>query len=99
MWRKTTTAVKQQFGDVHTKLMKKNYEAVPQWWFHAIWILTLALSLFTCEGFDKQFQLPWWGLLLACAMAFFFTLPVGVIQATTNLVFPNPNPDYKQLMK
>ncbi|ESR65875.1 hypothetical protein CICLE_v10007550mg [Citrus x clementina] len=85
MWRKTTAAVKQQFGDVHTRLMKKNYESVPQWWFHAILILTFALSLFTCEGFDKQFQLPWWGLLLACAMAFFFTLPVGVIQATTNL--------------
>ncbi|KAJ4725318.1 putative Oligopeptide transporter [Melia azedarach] len=85
MWKKTTTAVKDQFGDVHTRLMKKNYEAVPQWWFQVILILTFGLSLYACEGFDKQLQLPWWGLALACAMAFFFTLPVGVIQATTNM--------------
>ncbi|CBI39769.3 unnamed protein product, partial [Vitis vinifera] len=30
MWRKTRSAVGDQFGDVHTRLMKKNYEAVPQ---------------------------------------------------------------------
>ncbi|ESR65874.1 hypothetical protein WN944_002272 [Citrus x changshan-huyou] len=85
MWKKTATAVNDKFGDVHTRLMKKNYEAVPQWWFQAILVLTFALSLYACEGFGKQLQLPWWGLLLACGMAFFFTLPVGVIQATTNL--------------
>ena len=87
MWKKTAAAVNDKFGDVHTRLMKKNYEAVPQWWFQAILVLTFALSLYACEGFGKQLQLPWWGLLLACGMAFFFTLPVGVIQATTNLVF------------
>ncbi|KAL9444730.1 hypothetical protein AB3S75_017840 [Citrus x aurantiifolia] len=84
MWRKTSS-VKDQFGDVHTRIMNKNYEAVPQLCFHTILIWTFGLSLYTCERFDKQFQLPWWELLLACAMAFFFTLPVEVIQATTNL--------------
>ncbi|KAG6469661.1 hypothetical protein ZIOFF_070591 [Zingiber officinale] len=29
-------------------------------------------------------QLPYWGLFLAMAMAFVFTLPVGIITATTN---------------
>ncbi|KAL1566958.1 oligopeptide transporter [Salvia divinorum] len=65
--------------------MKKNYESVPNWWFHSILALVFGLSLFACEGFGKQLQLPWWGLILACAMAFFFTLPVGIIQATTNM--------------
>ncbi|GAV59662.1 OPT domain-containing protein [Cephalotus follicularis] len=83
MWKKTTAAVKDS-GDVHTRLMKK-YAAVPQWWFHVILISSVILSIFALEGFGKQLQLPWWGLLLACAMAFFFTLPVGVIQATTNM--------------
>ncbi|CAB4281855.1 unnamed protein product [Prunus armeniaca] len=84
MWKKTTSAVKDQIGDIHTRLMKKNYEAVPQWWFHIILVLMVALSVFTCEGFGKQLQLPWWGVLMACGIALFFTLPIGIIQATTN---------------
>ncbi|KAL0763259.1 hypothetical protein Bca101_079410 [Brassica carinata] len=47
-------------------------------------IYGLSFALYACEGFGKQLQLPWWGLLLACAVAFTFTLPIGVIQATTN---------------
>ncbi|KAJ0045626.1 hypothetical protein Pint_03799 [Pistacia integerrima] len=84
MWKMTTGAVRDKLNDVHTRIMKKNYAAVPQWWFHIILILTVALSIFACEGFDAQLQLPWWGLLLACAIALFFTLPIGIIQATTN---------------
>ncbi|KAH0888922.1 hypothetical protein HID58_051351 [Brassica napus] len=84
IWKKTTTATKDKFGDVHSTLMKKNYQAVPQWWFIAVLVASFAFALYTCEGFDKQLQLPWWGLILACAIAMFFTLPIGVIQATTN---------------
>ncbi|KAL7143053.1 hypothetical protein ABFS83_08G165500 [Erythranthe nasuta] len=70
--------------DVHTRIMKKNYETVPNWWFYAILVLVFCLSLYAIEGFNKQLQLPWWGLVMACGMALFFTLPVGIIQATTN---------------
>ncbi|PON86307.1 Tetrapeptide transporter [Trema orientale] len=87
LWKRTVSS---QVGDnkpqdVHTRLMKKNYAEVPQWWFHITLVLTFALSVFACEGFGKQLQLPWWGLLLACGIAFFFTLPIGIIQATTNM--------------
>ncbi|KAH8518927.1 hypothetical protein H0E87_000687 [Populus deltoides] len=85
MWKKTTTAVKDEFSDVHTRIMKKNYAVVPQWWFTVILVISLALSLLAVEGFDRQLQLPWWGLLLACFIALIFTLPVGVVQATTNM--------------
>ncbi|CAN1334207.1 Oligopeptide transporter 5, partial [Linum perenne] len=84
MWKKTTSAMKDQYTDVHTRLMKKNYEAVPQWWFMTILVISLALAFLAVEGFNKQLQLPWWGLLLACGIALFFTLPIGIIQATTN---------------
>ncbi|KAL6200628.1 hypothetical protein ACLB2K_030409 [Fragaria x ananassa] len=84
MWRKTASAVKDQVGDIHTRLMKKNYEAVPQWWFHIILVSMVGLAIFACEGFGKQLQLPWWGVLMACGIALFFTLPIGIIQATTN---------------
>ncbi|CAD6248797.1 unnamed protein product [Miscanthus lutarioriparius] len=71
--------------DVHTRIMRCNYKPVPQRWFHLMLAVVLPLSLFTCEGFGRQLQLPYWGLLLACAIAFAFTLPVGVISATTNM--------------
>ncbi|KAI5432740.1 variant 2, OPT super [Lathyrus oleraceus] len=84
MWRKTTASLKQQAGDVHTRIMKKNYAQVPEWWFMTILGLMIILSLVCCEGFGKQLQLPWWGFLLSLVIALVFTLPIGVIQATTN---------------
>ncbi|KAK8602744.1 hypothetical protein V6N13_084947 [Hibiscus sabdariffa] len=85
LWTKTAHASKDKLTDIHTRLMKKNYETVPEWWFHVILITVVALSIFACEGFGKQLQLPWWGVLLACGIALFFTLPIGIIQATTNM--------------
>ena len=41
-----------------------------------------------CEYYNDQLQLPWWGVVLACAVAISFTLPVGIIRATTNQVKP-----------
>ncbi|KAL2475823.1 Oligopeptide transporter 5 [Abeliophyllum distichum] len=84
IWQQTKASFQDKFGDVHTRLMKKNYDPVPQWWFHALLILVVALALFTCQGFGRQLQLPYWGVLLAIGMAFIFTLPIGVITATTN---------------
>ena len=86
LWKQTASATKDNYTDVHARLMKKNYKQVPQWWFCTILVLMVALAMFACEGFDKQLQLPWWGLLMACGIALFFTLPIGIIQATTNTV-------------
>lgn len=75
-----------KFGDVHTRLMMKNYDAVPQWWFYTILMVVIGLALLACEGFGRQLQLPYWGVLLAISLALLFTLPIGVITATTNQV-------------
>ncbi|KAG2590332.1 hypothetical protein PVAP13_5NG274100 [Panicum virgatum] len=69
--------------DVHTRLMTK-YEDAPGWWFHSLLALSTAVSLVLCTVLKKEVQLPWWGLLFACAMAFVFPLPISVITATTN---------------
>ncbi|RWV98082.1 hypothetical protein GW17_00039093 [Ensete ventricosum] len=86
LWRQTASKAHDHYLDVHGRIMKANYEAVPQWWFHIVLVVVMALAIFTCEGFGKQLQLPYWGVLLAMAMAFVFTLPIGVILATTNMV-------------
>lgn len=69
--------------DIHTKMMKV-YDQVPMWWFHVLLLAMIALTIWVCEYYKEMLQLPWWGVLLACALAFFFTLPIGIIQATTN---------------
>ncbi|CAH9119455.1 unnamed protein product [Cuscuta epithymum] len=69
--------------DIHTRLMKK-YKDIPAWWFYVTLALSLALSLFMCIFMKNEIQLPWWGLLLAVAVACLFTLPISVITATTN---------------
>ncbi|KAI8004707.1 Oligopeptide transporter 2 [Camellia lanceoleosa] len=69
--------------DIHTKLMRK-YKDIPNWWFHVMLVLSLALSLILCIFMKDQVQMPWWGLLFASALALIFTLPISIITATTN---------------
>lgn len=82
IWQRSRAAVKTR-PDIHTRLMQK-YPDIPQWWWHSLLFSAIGLSMVLCVVFNKDIQLPWWGLLLACALAAGFTLPVGVITATTN---------------
>ncbi|XP_019053040.1 PREDICTED: oligopeptide transporter 4-like isoform X2 [Nelumbo nucifera] len=69
--------------DIHTRLMSK-YKNIPEWWFHLLLVVTVAVSFVLCIFLKDQVQMPWWGLLFAAALAFIFTLPISVITATTN---------------
>ncbi|KAG0369041.1 hypothetical protein BGZ54_000549 [Gamsiella multidivaricata] len=66
--------------DIHSRLMRV-YPEVPDWWYLILFVITLALSLVTCVVWDFM---PWWAVLLALAIAIFFVLPVGIVQAVTN---------------
>lgn len=83
LWLLSKSAFKEKKMDVHTKLMQK-YKQVPEWWFICILLVNILATLLICHYYNEQLQLPWWGVLLACVIAFSFTLPVGVITATTN---------------
>lgn len=74
--------------DIHARLMK-TYKQVPEWWFLILLIGSIALSIIMCFVWKEDVQLPWWGLLFAFALAWIVTLPIGVIQATTNQVKKN----------
>ncbi|XP_058103398.1 oligopeptide transporter 4-like [Magnolia sinica] len=69
--------------DIHTRLMRK-YKDILEWWFYLLLVVTVGISLIMCTALKDQVQLPWWGLLFACAIAFVFTLPISIITATTN---------------
>ena len=65
----------------------ENIEQSRNWWFIIVLIFTVMVTIGVCEGFNKQVQLSWWGVLFSCSLAFFFTLPIGIIKATTNQVW------------
>ncbi|ORX68643.1 oligopeptide transporter 7-like protein [Linderina pennispora] len=68
--------------DIHAKLMTR-YRAIPPWWFVVVLVASSAMGLVACQAFD--IGLPWWGFLLSLAIPVVFTIPVGYIQATTNI--------------
>lgn len=83
VWEQSKSSFNEKTMDIHTKLMAK-YKQVPEWWFVIILMANIAATLFACQYYNDQLQLPWWGVLLACALAFIFTLPIGIITAITN---------------
>ncbi|CAL5036437.1 unnamed protein product [Urochloa decumbens] len=83
IWQLSKSAFQEKKMDIHTKLMQR-YNQVPEWWFICILVASVAVTMFACENYIEQLQLPWWGVLLACALAIFYTLPIGIIKATTN---------------
>lgn len=77
--------------DIHAKLMK-SYKEVPEWWFYILLIGSIVLSLLMSFVWKKDVQLLWWGMLFAFGLAWIVTLPIGVIQATTNQVLQLTSP-------
>ncbi|KAJ9148132.1 hypothetical protein P3X46_030219 [Hevea brasiliensis] len=83
IWEQSKASFQDTKMDIHTKLMRK-YKQVPEWWFVLILLANIAATIFACEYYNDQLQLPWWGVLLACGIAIVFTLPIGIITAITN---------------
>ncbi|KAI3456584.1 hypothetical protein Pfo_013247 [Paulownia fortunei] len=83
IWKQSKSAVKNMKLDIHAKLMK-SYKQVPQWWFLVLLAGSIAISLLILFVWKEDVQLPWWGMLFAFGLAWIVTLPIGVIQATTN---------------
>lgn len=48
--------------------------------------ISIGLGFAICEGFGNEFQLPFWGLLLACALVLLFLPALGVILAISGNV-------------
>lgn len=71
-----------QSEDVHFNMIKK-YRPAPDWWYLALLASMLAMGLGVVEGYDTQ--LPWWGFLVACAIAGIFVVPCCTILGMTNI--------------
>ncbi|POR32840.1 Small oligopeptide transporter, OPT family [Tolypocladium paradoxum] len=67
--------------DIHMKLMQK-YKEAPAWWYMSLFVLMLGLGLYTVLAYPTK--LTWWAFLLAVAISYAFSLPIGIIEAVTN---------------
>jgi len=79
------TRTRLAFGDepdVHTKMMKK-YPEVPNWWYMVMALVMLGVSLVSILAYDTK--LTWWAFFIALLISLVFTIPIGMIQAITNI--------------
>jgi OPT family small oligopeptide transporter len=76
-------AASEQEPDVHMTMMKK-YKDAPDWWYGCVWVGAMAMGLATVLGYDSQ--LPWWGFLVSCIIAFVFIIPLAMIYGMTNIL-------------
>ena len=90
-----------QEDDVHMRLMKKYKEAPDWWYggksqssvfflffrtrpnFSVLFVIMLALSFAVCEAWPTG--LPWWAYIVCMSLPAAMVLPVGTIQAVTNV--------------
>ncbi|KAI9019172.1 OPT family small oligopeptide transporter [Phycomyces nitens] len=70
--------------DIHNRLMSA-YNEVPTWWYYIIFFCGIGLNIGV--GYANKSQLPWWGFLLAIALATILSLPLNMIQAVTGISF------------
>ncbi|KAF9906100.1 hypothetical protein EC991_000967 [Linnemannia zychae] len=80
IWKTWKQSRKSTDEDIHVKMMKV-YPEVPQMWYAGFYIVMVGLSCMVCEVYGLQ--LPWWGLLVAVALGWVLTLPIGAMVAIT----------------
>lgn len=59
------------------------YKTVPLWWYLSLLLATIAISLGITQGYDTR--LSWWAFFVSLILGFLFYLPIGIIQASTNI--------------
>ncbi|KAK9388446.1 OPT superfamily oligopeptide transporter [Lipomyces mesembrius] len=72
--------------DPHYKLMMANgYDEVPNWWYAAVLVFSVAVGLGTLYGVKST--LPWWGYIIANIFAALFILFFGAQFGITGFQF------------
>jgi len=80
IWLQTKRSLREQ-PDIHARLMM-SYRQVPTWWYIIIFIISVVFGLVANEVWHTELTV--WGFFLALLVGFLYTVPVGMIQATTN---------------
>ena len=75
-------ATRQKHEDIHSRLMAK-YDTVPMWWYIIVLVVMAAIGLAVVLSYPTH--MSWWAFFISLIIALVWTLPIGMIQATTNI--------------
>ena len=81
IWTRTKLSLGEE-PDVHTKMMRK-YKEVPAWWYGLAFLSVLGIALASVLAYDTH--LTWWAFFIALLISLVFMIPIGMIQAITNV--------------
>ena len=81
IWARTRLSFGEE-PDVHTKMMRK-YKDVPDWWYGVAFLGVLGIALASVLAYPTH--LTWWAFFIALLISLVFSIPIGMIQAITNI--------------
>ncbi|PNS17217.1 Sexual differentiation process protein isp4 [Sphaceloma murrayae] len=81
IWRRWK-ASQGELDDVHMKIMRK-YKLVPTWWYLALLVIMIAFAFASALAFPTE--MAWYSVVLSLVIAGTWTIPIGIIQAFTNI--------------
>ncbi|KAG1878964.1 OPT oligopeptide transporter protein-domain-containing protein [Suillus subluteus] len=80
IWIQSRRSMHEQ-PDIHARLMSK-YKQVPEWWYMIVFVVMFVIGVISIELWHTEF--PVWAFVLSLTIAFFYIIPIGMIQAITN---------------
>ncbi|RFU36073.1 hypothetical protein B7463_g213, partial [Scytalidium lignicola] len=75
-----------EFNDVHNRLMKA-YKEAPEWWYLSLLGISFILACVCCAHYNTG--MPIWGVVFAIGLALVLQVPIGIVQAVTNVEVTN----------
>ncbi|CAG8548424.1 1666_t:CDS:10 [Cetraspora pellucida] len=82
IWNRYKKTREEEETEIHCKMMDV-YPEVPHYWYGSIFFIMLVIAI--TLGYTTGANLPWWCVLLAVAIPVLIVLPIGIIQATSNM--------------
>lgn len=76
------TLARNQEDDSHMRMMKK-YRDADDWWYAVLFVVMVALSFVVVCAWPTGF--PWWAFIVCLLIPIIFTVPIGIVQAITNI--------------
>ncbi|KAE9392531.1 OPT oligopeptide transporter [Gymnopus androsaceus JB14] len=80
IWSQARRSIHEQ-NDIHARLMSR-YPQVPNWWFIVTFVVMFVFGVISITVWDTKFPVQYF--ILALVISFFYTIPIGIIQAITN---------------
>lgn len=68
--------------DVHSRLMSR-FKTVPLWWYGVVTLAMIGMGLGVTQAYPTH--LSWWAFFIALLISVVWFVPLGIIQATTNI--------------